>query len=284
MNNQTQQFKPLKHLKYPLTPYQLFSPVSTVFLDNLTYEEQLLGLYKLYNEFITEYNKLIPVINELQEWVDKLPDELDAIKASITALTAQLLQAINTLNQAIITGDANTLDAAHKYTDEKFNQLQPGGSGTASFGITASEYDGMNLAAVDYDDMEITAREYDLKGRILFFGDVSTIYLQFKSSVTADALDTVFDLANAPPLKLGRRYQFEISLGNFSLNSSEPAHLEIVGSNTLGNTIPITIPNGGSSSIVGIFNQQPSTVRLMSGEDEITGYNAYIKIKPLGEA
>lgn len=275
----TVQLKPLKRLRCPLTPYQLFTPVSSVFLDNLTYEEQLLGLYKLYNEFIIEYNKLIQAVSEMQEIIDQIPDQIKEMQEAITSMQNILNTAIITLNQKI----DNTLAAAKQYTDEEIAKIQPGGGGSASFGITAKEYDSMQLAATDYDDMNISAIEYDNKARIVFFGDVSTIYLQFKNNVTASALGTVFDLAN-PPVILGRRYQIEISLGNFNLNGNNPAKLEIVGTNTLGNTLPITVPNGGSASVVGIFTAIPTVVRLMSGENDITGYNAYIKIKPLGES
>lgn len=279
-DNQPQtKIKKLKHLRYPLTPYQLFSPVSTVFLDNLTYEEQLLGLYKLYNEFITKYNEIIPIIQELQEWVDKFPE----LQATIAALQTQLINAINALNQAIITGDNNTLQSANDYTDEQIAKIPAGGQSGMTAGITAARYDAMQLAATDYDDMNITAREYDMQAQIIFFGDISTIYMQFKSTVTAAALENVFDLRD-PPIKLGRRYQIEISLGNFSLDGNIPAKLEIVGSNTLGNTLPITVPNGGWASVVGIFDALPTAVRVMSSEDSITAQNAYIKIKPLGEA
>lgn len=280
MDNKSTPLPKLTHLKYPLTPYQLFSPVSTVFLDNMTYEEQLLGLYKLYNEFITQFNTLTNAVEEMQQIVDQVPDQIAAMQEAITSLQNILNNAIITLNNKI----DEILVAAKNYTDEEIAKIPSGGSGgDVSLGITASEYDSMQLTATDYDDLEIEALEYDNKGRIVFFGDISTIYLQFKSSVTASALGTVFDLAN-PPVKTGRKYQIEISLGNFSLDGNTPAKLEIVGTNTLGDTLPITVPNGGSATVVGIFTAIPTTVRLMSGESQITGYNAYIKIKPLGEA
>lgn len=277
------QFTPIKKLKCPLTPYQLFTPVSTVFLDNLTQEEQLLGLYKLYNEFVEQFNQIIPVINVLQEWVTKLPEELDAMKAMISALQTQLLKAIETLSTAIYNGDASTLAAAKQYTDKEIAKIPQGGGGEASFGITATEYDSAEITAGAYDSLSITAKEYDTRGRIIFFGDMSTVYLDFHASVVADALETVFNLRD-PPIIFNRAYQIEISLGNFSLDAGAPAHLEIVGANTLGNTLPITVPNGGSATVVGIFTAIPTEVRLMSGEDEISAHNAYIKIKPLGEA
>ena len=285
MNNEPPKYNPLKHLRWPFTPYKLFSPVTTVFEDAMTYEEQLLGLYKLYNQFITEYNKIIESLQELQELVDTLPDRMDAIELAMKVLQSNTAKRLAELANQIAQGDKNTLASANKYTDDEIAKLkgQITTGGSASFGITAGEYDSMNLTATDYDDMNITAREYDERGRIVFFGDVSTIYLQFKNTVTANTLENVFDLAN-PPVKLGRRYQFEISLGNFSLDGNEPAHLEIVGNNTLGNTLPITVPNGGSATVVGIFNTIPTAVRIMSGQEQITAYNAYIKIKPLGEA
>lgn len=279
--NSNPQYKPLKHLKWPFTPYKLFSPVPTVFEDAMTYEEQLLGLYKLYNEFVTEYNQIIHTIEELQQLVDTLPDEMQALKEAMSALQQQTSKQLLALATQLQRGDQETLKNANSYTDQQINKLQ--NQNLCLNGITAAEYDSMNLAATDYDDLNITAFEYDNKAKIIFFGDTSTIYLQFKSTASANTLENIFDLAN-PPVKIGRRYQIEISLGNFSLDGNEPAKLEIVGSNTLGNTLPITVPNGGSATIVGIFNVVPTAVRLMSSQTAITGYNAYIKIKPLGEA
>lgn len=279
MDNQPQ-YQPKRKLKCPLTPYQLFSPVSTVFLDNMTAEEQVLGLYKQFNDFINSWNALVETINSLAA----LPDQMKELQDAMTLLQNTVTEKLLALAQAVSAGDKATLEAANKYTDEQIAKIPPStGGGECCLGITAGEYDSIGIGAVYYDNLQITAKEYDNRGRIIFFGDMSTIYLQYDSNIIASALETVFDLGN-PPVKIGRVYQFEISLGTFSLDSGSPAHLEIVGQNTKGNTLPITIPSGGSATVAGIFNEVPTSVRLMSGEDQISAHNAYIKIKPLGEA
>lgn len=280
MDNE-QEYKPLKHLCWPFTPYKLFSPVTTVFEDAMTYEEQLLGLYKLYNDFIEEYNKIIGTIQELQQLVDTLPDQFNDLEEAFKTLEQDISRQLLALASAINEGDKNTLKSANDYTDEQVSKIKP--SGAVTYGITAEQYDALRITASSYDGLNITAREYDEQARIIFFGDAHTIYLQFVANKTFTSNETVFDLVG-PPLTLGRKYQIEISLGTFSLNGGEPAHLEIVGRNTLGNTLPITVPNGGSATVCGIFNELPTQVRAMSDQTEITAYNAYIRIKPLGEA
>lgn len=273
-NNNLPKLKPFGPGGQCLSPFTLFQQIPTVETENLTYIEFLMGV-------LNQLNNLINLYNQVAELVENYDNEIKDLQNAISVLQTTLNNTITTLTEAIVTGDATTLQAAKDYTDKEIAQIASGVGFSA--GITAAEYDAMQLAALDYDDMEITAKEYDRYGKIFFFGDVSTIYLQFRSSFTADALGTIFDLAN-PPVIPGRRYQFEISLGTFSLNSNADAHLEIVGTNTLGNTLPITVPSGGSSTVVGKFDVTPTVVRLMSGENQITGSNAYIKIKPLGEA
>lgn len=285
--------KPVKPLRCPLTPYQLFSPVSTVFLDNLTYEEQLLGLYKLYNEFIIKYNELIELVSTFQEQIDENANQIRIIQNSLAELSKQMSKTVEALLKKIENGDAATIKSATDYTNQQFEiaidyidqqikKIEVFRCGYLYGAISAGEYDGLEITAADYEVYEMSAYEYDTRAKYILLGEDGSIYLDFRDTFTASSLENVFDL-RAPPIKLGKRYLFEISLGNFSLDGNEPAHLEIVGRNTLGETLPITVPNGGLSAICGIFQEIPTSVRMMSGSNQITGYNAYIKIKPLGE-
>lgn len=274
-----------KHIRCPLTPYQLFSPVSSVFLNNLTQEDQILGLYNQFNQFITRFNQLLNVVEEMSKIVDAVPDQIADMQNTINNFITLYTQKFVELAEAVATGDQNTLAAAKQYTDQEIAKITPGGgggNGIAYGALTASQYDSLGLAAVDYDDYNLTAFTYDYYAKYYLLGADGSIYLKFLPSVNVNALETVFDLAN-PPVELNKRYEITISLGNFSLDGNEPAHLEIVGNNTLGNTLPITVPSGGSATVVAIWTEKPTIVRGMSSQTQVTGYNAFIKIKPLGE-
>lgn len=271
-----------------LSPFTLFEQIPTVQTENMTYIEFLMGLLNQLNSLINLYNDLASVVEEHDQVIGDFPEQLAEMQEAIKTIQTVLNTAIQQLSQAIISGDQNTLTTAKKYTDDEIAKLPSSGGGSSSssgcaYGaLTAAEYDSLQLAAVNYDDYQFTARDYDCYAKYRLLGPDGTVYFQFLDTFTASALEDVFQL-RSPPIILGRRYQVEISLGNFSLDGNTPAKLEIVGANSLGNTLPITVPNSGSASVAVIWTQVPTSVRLMSGEDTITGYNAFIKIKPLGE-
>lgn len=291
--------RPVHRIHWPLTPYQLFSPVSSVFLNNLTQEEQILGLYKLYNDFVKvfnqlleEYIKLIDAYNELYDHILQYDDVIRDLQEAMVNLQNYITNIVIEIMNKILEGDQNTLKEAKDYTDSKLGELEDkiesgelgGGFGGYMYGgLTAAEYDAMQWTATDYESMDWTAIEYDTRAKYVLFGEDGTIYLQFKETVTANELENVFDLAN-PPVVLGRRYQVEISLGNFTGGDNGVAQLEIVGENTLGNDVNINVPAAGFASVVIVpTTAAPTAVRVRAGASSVTGSNAYIKIKPLGE-
>lgn len=265
-----------------LSPFTLFQPVPTLQSENMTYIEYLMGILTQINQLITLYNQCADELNQIGD----LPERMTALEESMTELQTQIAGQILDLGNAIAVGDTNTLKAANDYTDQEIAKI-PGGGGSSTtirYGaLTADEYDYLGLEAVDYDDLGLTAEKYDNYAKYILLGEDGSIWLSFKNSVQFTAGDTVFPIPAGLPLKIGKRYQFEISLGTFSLNGEENAHLEIVGNNTLGNTLPISVPNGGSATVCGVFNTAPTAIRAMSDQTQITGYNAYLKIKPLGE-
>lgn len=296
---QPKHIKRVHRIHWPLTPYQLFSPVSSVFLNNLTQEEQILGLYKLYNDFVKvfnqlleEYQKLVDAYNDLYDHISDYDEIIRDLQEEMVNLQNYITNIIIEIMNKILEGDQNTLKEAKDYTDSKLKDLEDkiesgevgGGFGGYMYGgLTAAEYDALQWTATDYEAMDWTAIEYDTRAKFVLFGEDGTIYLQFKETLTANELENVFDLAN-PPVVLGRRYQVEISLGNFTGGTNGIAHLEIVGENTLGQTLPINVPDCGFASVVIIpTTAAPTAVRVASGEAAITASNAYIKIKPLGE-
>lgn len=274
MNNSsnTPEIKPIRPLKCPLTPYQLFTPVDTVFLKNLTLEQQLLGLYKLYNEFIKQFNQIIPEIN-------KIPVLQEALQQLQVWVGNQLIS----LASQITEGDKDTLTAANAYTDNKFANLpcQTYPSGIAYGGLTAAEYDALNLTAEQYDAYQWTAWFYDFYAKYYLYGEDGTVYLEFKDHVILNPNESIFEM-NDPPINTGDRYLVEISLGNFG-NAGEIKNVTIAGTNNTGANLNLSVPSGGSATQAVIWNEKPSTVSFQNPLSEtIMLQNIFIKIKPLG--
>lgn len=287
MNENTAKFSriPLIH-KCNLSPFTLFEGIPTVQEENITYIEYLMGIRTQINNLITTYNHVADFLNTIAT----LPDRMTALEGSMAELEDSVtnfqnsinLQILNLTNQ-IVSGDTNTLNQAKAYTDEKIKDIEvDGGSGYMYGALTAQEYDALQLTATDYEAYDFTALAYDTKAKWILLGSDGTVYLNFQETIEITSLATVFDLPN-PPVETGKRYLFEISLGTFSLDSNEAANLEIVGQNTLGNTLPIRVPSGGSATVCGVFIEKPTSIRAMSDQSDITAHNAYIKIKPLGE-
>lgn len=177
----------VKRLRCPLTPFQLFSPVSTVFEQNMSQEEQILGLYKQFNQFVTNFNALVDFANELQKLVQDIPEQIENMQTAIDTLRDWTARQLIQITADYKTGDENTLAAAKKYTDEEIAKLPDDGlvrnpiTGTITststaledlFGLhrgealTAGEYDALELTAEAYDERELTAFDYDMYGKM----------------------------------------------------------------------------------------------------------------------
>ena len=179
----------LKDLRCPLTPYQLFSPVSTIFLDNMTYEEQLLGLYKQYNNLVPVINNIITELSSQKEIIEKFPEQITELQTTLEQLRDFTQEQLKLAYNAIQTGDYTTLNTAITYINNKINELFQYGVGqeiidptTGSrtslptalyniynalryFALTAQEYDDLLLTANAYDNYELTSLQYDVEGK-----------------------------------------------------------------------------------------------------------------------
>lgn len=289
-----------------LSPFTLFQPVPTLQAENMTYIEYLMGILTQINQLISTYNQVTDVLDDfdnrftvidgrltdltgevedLSNQFTELGNDFTELRQSVETFKNQVAQELLKIVNSIQVGDAATLEKAKAYTNLKISELPEsgGGSGCKCGQLTAGEYDSLGLEAVDYDDVQMTAKEYDTKARFILLGCDGAVYLRFANSVEVDANKTVFAFPPSLNIKPGRRYLVELSLGSFGLNGEAPAHLEIVGSNTLGQTLPISVPSGGTTAVAVIWNTVPSEVRGMSDQSKITGTNAFIKIKPLGE-
>lgn len=181
---------PIIHkFKCPITAPQLFQPITTVFLDNLTYEEQLLGMFKKLNELIEQYNTL-------SELVQQFPEQIAELQESVTALTTYLNNEIQNLLNEIYNGDEKTYKKSRNYTDLENQKIQkqidnlimqndPVYDPTTGIvdpvqvvvmniyescrcgALTAGEYDSLELTAEGYDNHQLSAKQYDQHAKSL---------------------------------------------------------------------------------------------------------------------
>lgn len=181
----------------PIPNTSIFEPVSSVYENNLTYVEFLLGILKKINEtveqvnknseFIEEYNGRIEVIeaemaqiridvNDAIARQDAHIDErLDAITQSLTSMIDATLQSArdysdslyeildNKINMVAV-GQINVLDPTTGLMSplqEVINNL----AGNTSDNLTATEYDALSLTATAYDGYNVSAFDYDFHAK-----------------------------------------------------------------------------------------------------------------------
>lgn len=162
----------IRKFKCPLNAPQLFQPIASVYLDNLTYEEQLLGMCKKINEIIT-------IVNSFEDIISEFPEEIANIESSLTALQLDMIRR-----------DQLNLKASKLYTDQqvkivsdKVDELQVNAGPiydpttglvspvqivvmnvyeyTRDNGMTAEQYDMLQMTAQQYDIRQLTAIQYD---------------------------------------------------------------------------------------------------------------------------
>lgn len=162
----------IRKFKCPLNAPQLFQPVASVYLSNLTYEEQLLGMCKKINE-------IIDLVNQFEEIIEEFPN-----------LVEDITKSLNLLEQDMIRRDQLVLAASKVYTDQKIkvladkvDELQVNAGPiydpttglvspvqvvmmnvyeyTRDDALTAEQYDMLQLTAAQYDNYGLTAIQYD---------------------------------------------------------------------------------------------------------------------------
>lgn len=269
---------PVKPLKWPLTPYQLFSPISSTFLNNLTQEEQILGLYKRFNEFVVKFNEILSIINPLAQ-------EMENLSSLVHNLEGQLLTQFTELVERIEAGDLATLKSAKDYTDKKFNQIDVVRYGA----LTVSEYDSLELTAEQYDNYNMTAREYDTKAKWILFGEDGSVYVGYIAHKTVNSDDIIFDLSDPPlPMPTGRRYEIDFGAYlNGSPNNSTTHVFFLYAGDDVVMTLLLT-DNGVCNRVFNLTEPLSKIVYINSNtasgaENELVLNNCYVKIKPYGE-
>lgn len=187
----------VKEINLQSPPNTLFQGISTNWQDNLTYQEFLLGVLKKLNEVITQvnadseyiaefntkYTELLAEFEEVKSRVDTLDEEINAeVDAKLTAFrnavevqidnATEYLKAYSDLGdqrlmqeiQNIQLGQIQVIDPTTGITSPLqtvINNI----AGASKNGVTASEYDSLNLTATAYDAQEITAFDYDFNGK-----------------------------------------------------------------------------------------------------------------------
>lgn len=178
-------------------PNTLFDGVTTNYMDNLTYQEFLLGILKKlnetidllnsHNEFIEkfegQYDELINDFSKLKDDFEKFKDEIESyVQVELNAFKLRVDAEIDTNKKYLIS-----------YTDSKFAEIQQeiqqisvgkikvldpttglisdlqtvliNMSGINAKAITAQEYDNLSLSAEAYDGKLISAYNYDFNAR-----------------------------------------------------------------------------------------------------------------------
>lgn len=187
--------------KYRIPKFtSIFQPTTTVFEDNLTFEEFLTGI-------LCRLNEVIDLVNQHQEFIENYSGKIEEIEAKVNQLytdfndyKVQLNQEIEqrfiTIQTQLTEQIASATSYMRAYTDARTQELQQQidniaigeitvydpSTGTIvplqtaldnlfdssrEGAITASEYDALNMDASVYDGLEITATEYDRNGKAI---------------------------------------------------------------------------------------------------------------------
>ena len=187
--------------KYRLPKFEsMFQPTTSVFEDNITFEEFLTGILCRLNEVIDLVNKHEIFIENYSGAIEKLQADMQQLRADFETYKNETDADINArfeeikvyLNESI----ASATSYMRAYTDTRARELQQNIDNIAlgqitvydpttgltvplqtaidnlydsgrENAITATEYDALELTATAYDEKEITAREFDQNGKTI---------------------------------------------------------------------------------------------------------------------
>lgn len=177
--------------------------------DLTSMQQQLSGYEQRFQQLSTDlYNQIVALQNDLEHEIDTRLNEIDLmvtqlildIEQRMSALARQLMSLIESNNQLnrqyIETRLAEFIESLPEYTAENIFIHNPVKGRTDSLqntindlyelsrvdGLTAAEYDALQLTAEEYDDLELTAYEYDNYGRRFLGIGVNLIRSPFDGS------------------------------------------------------------------------------------------------------
>ena len=190
-------------------------------------------------------NNIITLENDIKNAKNEINNSLIAMKLDITRLyetfeeykhnidniiQAKLNTAIDTLKYYIEEVDrlfvVNPLTGEYTNIQDVLDMIC--NYLTVGYGLTASEYDSLNLSAIKYDNMRLTALMYSMRGFLIFFkrlketivnpftGDNTTYDVVInmlanlhKNSYTADEFDALLLVASDYDSKAVSAYNFD---------------------------------------------------------------------------
>lgn len=187
--------------KYRIPKFtSIFQPTTTVFENNITFEEFLTGI-------LCRLNEVIDLVNQHQEFIENYSGKIEEIETEInqlytdfetyrTALNQEIDQRFNTIQTQLTEQIASATSYMRAYTDARAQELQQQIDNIAigeinvydpttglvvplqtaldnlfdssrEGAITATEYDELEITASTYDGLEITATDYDRNGKAI---------------------------------------------------------------------------------------------------------------------
>ena len=190
----------IEKLSIDIPPNTLFQPITSVYKNNLTEVEFLLGVLKKLNEMIEQVNYCTDFIEKYDGEIDKLEKEFNDLVAENEQfklnlqidINNQLIAFRNQVNKQIetqIAGMKAYVDAQNEVLKEYIDEIALGqitlynpATGTMedlqsiinsmydmdrTNGLTATEYDALELTATAYDAYDISAYDYDFNGKTI---------------------------------------------------------------------------------------------------------------------
>lgn len=122
------------------------------------------------SKLTTEYNTLINNFEELKEYVDTYLEDLDDVKESINIINGRIdsiVNEVNLLNNRLDNGDITIYDPTtglYSNIQTVINNLY---NLSNTDGLTANEFDLLDLTVTAFETYEITATQFDTKGKLI---------------------------------------------------------------------------------------------------------------------
>lgn len=183
----------------PIPNTSIFEPVTSVYENNLSYVEFLLGVLKKLNECIIQLNINTEFIEEYSGKIEEIEKELakirtdvdDAIKRQdehIDARLDEIMASLTSMVDAVLVETKAYSDELYTILNNKIDQVAVGQinvldpttgliaplqealnniAGNTTDNLTATEYDALELTATAYDGYQISAYDYDFHGKTI---------------------------------------------------------------------------------------------------------------------
>jgi len=148
----------------------------------------LARIAELERMFTQEYSNIRLEMNRLLETFAEYKESIDGIvQAKINDALEQIKESVEKLDRLEVTNPFNGVRTDIQLVLNEICQYLVYG-----FGLTAQEYDGMELKAIEYDNLMLSASAYSMKGFFMFF---EHFYMRMRSPFTG-LMDTYANIIN----------------------------------------------------------------------------------------